>query len=940
MIMKTHKLIAVLLSLFMSLNTVGVCYAEEENVQETTIENNGADNNQSNNDEFSMHTYDGVISEYADDVPYYESDVETYTAIPTSFELDRQIYPDVRDQGGYGTCWAFAAMGLSEFDLINKGLADKSIDLSELQLAHFVYNSSFDPLGGTEGDQSKYYNGSTSYSYLDRGGMYEYAVRRLSQWSGAVNERDVPYNTENINNVLNNGLDSSYAYSKDVAHLENAYVMSLKNNTDDVKRAIMQHGAVGVQYYHSNSKLLWNSTNQLWTYYDPQVTGGGHNVMIVGWDDNFSKDNFVSDQPTNNGAWLIRNSWGFTQSYFWMSYENQSLLDAAWVFDMNRADNYDNNYQLDGGIDSYNVSNNICYYKTYSNVFTVQSKENITSEDLKAVSLSFTHVSDVNYKIEVYTDLKNNNPYSGTKQEQATVEGKTTYAGLYTIPLTQFIQLTPGSSFAIVVTTGKYSLDYEQGINWEKDGVKVWNAPVSLNSGKSFYGTSDNQWDWYWGNFCIKAFTTNNYRVQKDISNAVISRNDDFTVDNPSITVTYGDTSTLVKDLDYTVSTAMDETGTTVTIQGQGDYTGTLSKTFIPVSSLSLKCKDIAFTGSALTPEVTVKNGDTVLAVNTDYTVRYSNNVNVSENGIATVNGIGDYYGSVDVPFQIYNDIGETPKIYSLSLNGLIEFNFYFGLSNELLHDKDAYVLFILPDGREEKQYVKDAAYKNGMYRFTCGVYAKEMTQKVTIQMINGKGVKGRKYSYSVEDFTNSSFKSNSETSIKQRKLLKSMLNYGGYAQDVLSAYLDNKAYKNVKSEFEEEMNLISSDLLSAYKGKVISKDDFISTNIITLLLEESTSLRVYFDVKNEQIVKKYDVIIDGKKGVLQKNEKGYYVEISSIYSNKLDVTHTIQIGNLSIECSALSYAYSAIKNNPNSLNALVSKALYIYFEQSKAYFG
>ena len=937
MIMKTHKLIAVLLSLFMSLNTVGICYAEED-TQETTIEDNYDD--QSNTEDSSSYSYNEVISENADDVPYYESDVETYTAIPSSFELNKQLYPDVREQGSYGTCWAFAALGLSEFDLINKNLADKSIDLSELQLAHFVYNSALDPLGGTAGDQSKYYNGSTSYSYLDRGGMYEYAVRRLSQWSGAVNESDVPYNTENINNALNNGLDSSYAYSKDVAHLENAYVMSLKNNTDDVKRAIMQHGAVGVQYYHSDSKLLWNSAKQLWTYYDSQVTGGGHNVMIVGWDDNFSKDNFVGDQPTNNGAWLIRNSWGFTQSYFWMSYDNQSLLDAAWVFDMNSADNYDNNYQLDGGIDSYNVSNNICYYKTYSNVFTVQNKDNITSEDLKAVSLSFTHVSDVNYKIEVYTDLKNNNPYSGTKQEQATTEGTTTYAGLYTIPLTQSIQLTPGSSFAIVVTTDKYSLDYEQGINWEKDGVKVWDAPVSLNSGKSFYGTSDNQWDWYWGNFCIKAFTTNNYRVKQDIGNAVISRNADFTVDNPSIIVTYGDTSTLVKDVDYTVSTTMDETGTTVTIQGHGDYTGTLSKTFVPVSSLSLKCKDIAFTGSALTPEVTVKNGDMVLTLNTDYTVRYSNNVNVSENGIATINGIGDYYGSVDVPFQIYNDIGEVLKTYSVSLNGLIEFNFYFDLSDTLLNDESAYVLFIMPDGRQSKQYVKNATHKKGMYGFTCGLYAKEMTQDVIVQVVNSKGEVGRKYSYAIMDYVDYVLNSTNPIYDNAKPVLKSMINYGGYAQDEFNAYLDNKAYKNVKDEFLEELNKVSASDFESYSFKEISTDSNYSSRSISLILEEATTLRFYFNVKDESKNTSAIVMVDGKRANMGKNKKGYYVDVPPVKSNKLDEVHIIQINDLKVECSVLSYMYTFLNYSKNEIDITVTKALYIYYLRCKAYFG
>lgn len=508
--MKLKKWAAVLLTVFISFNSFGICYGQ-----------------------------DNIAN--ANDVTYYTNGVSASSEIPASYQLDKTKFPDVGNQGNYGTCWAFAAMGLSEFDLVSKGLADKNIDLSELQLAYYSYNSVVDPLGGTEGDQAKYYNGSTEYSYFDRGGMYEYAVRRLSQWCGAVKESDVPYTVENINNVLNNGLGDEYAYSKNVAHLENAYKLSLKNNTDDVKRAIMKHGAVGVQYYHSDFYLLWNDSKMLWTYYEPSISGGGHNVMIVGWDDNFSKDNFVGDKPSNDGAWLIRNSWGFRQSYFWMSYENHSLLDTAWVFDMNTADNYDNNYQLDGGIDCYKVTNNTCYYKTYSNVFTVQSKPGVASENLEAVSLSFTHASNVNYKIEIYTDLKNNNPYSGTKQETATTEGTTDYEGLYTIPLNDTVKLKSGSSYSVVVTTDDYALDCEQGISWANGDVKVWDNNVSLNNGKSFYGTANNQWSWPNGNFCIKAFTTNNYAINYELDGG--TNNDE----NPA-SYTKSDASIILKE--------------------------------------------------------------------------------------------------------------------------------------------------------------------------------------------------------------------------------------------------------------------------------------------------------------------------------------------------------------------------------------------------------
>lgn len=938
--MRKQKVVTLILCIFMLFNSISYCYAQDieepvqnetTNEEEATIEEDDAN-----------HEYNTVISDYANDVPYYDNDFDYYDEIPTSFQLDKSRYPDVRDQGSYGTCWSFAALGLSEFSLINKSLADKNIDLSELQLAYFVYNSAVDPLGGTIGDQSKYYKGSTSYSYLDRGGTYEYAVRRLSQWSGAVNENDVPYNTSNINDVLNNGLSLEYAYSKDVAHLENAYVMSLKNNTNDVKRAIMNNGAVGVQYYHSDTYLLWNSDKQLWTYYDPAINGGGHNVMIVGWDDNFSRDNFVGDKPENDGAWLIRNSWGFQQSYFWMSYENKSLLDAAWAFEMDSADNYDNSYQLDGGIDSYNVSNTICQYKTYSNVFTVQNKDDISSETLRAVSLSFTHVANVNYKVEVYTDLKNNNPYSGIKQESATIEGTTSYAGLYTIQLNDEIELKPGSSFAIVVTTDIYALDYEQGINWEIEGTKVWDAPVSLNSGKSFYGNSNYQWAWYWGNFCIKAFTTNNYKISKDIGNAVIAKNFDFTPENPSITVTYEGVA-LRKDVDYTVSTTTDEYGTDITITGIGDYTNAKKITFISINSLTIKCKDAPYTGGEVEPEVVVTNDlGTTLVKDKDYTLAYSNNINVGEDAKVTITGINNYYGSKDIKFQIYNDIGEQLKGFNLGLDGVIEFNVYIKMNSELANDPNAYVLFTLPDNRSTvKQYVKDAYVQEEYgHMFTCGVYAQEITKKVSFQVFNGDGVGGKIYYRSVEDYTNTSLNSDKEHSVKVRPLIKALLNYGGYSQNLFNYNLEDMAYKNIKDELQTSMDNVTKDVLSKYKAVITGEESGVTKLGLSLSLDAATTLRYYFQIDSSIDISKLDVTVDGNHKEFAKDSNGYYLEVPYISSNKLDIVHTFQVGNLSIKCSALTYAYSSLNNNTNPKGMLVSKALYLYSEESKAYTG
>ena len=73
-----------------------------------------------------------------------------------------------------------------------------------------------------------------------------------------------------------------------------------------------------------------------------------------------------------------------------------------------------------------------------------------------------TRESNVGYKIQVYTDLTNlKDPTSGTLQESATTEGTSAFAGFYTIPLNETVNLKPGSSFSVVVTLDKAALDHE-----------------------------------------------------------------------------------------------------------------------------------------------------------------------------------------------------------------------------------------------------------------------------------------------------------------------------------------------------------------------------------------------------------------------------------------------------------------------------------------------
>ena len=897
------RIITLLLSLFLIFNVVGVnCFGEDSNEpeqvettneEETVVEDDNSEVKvESTLPEDTSTGEDTTVEENAGETPqinfgYIPSDLDYNTpvvsgsssgikrapaVIPISYQSNIEelmtTYPDFRNQNPYGSCWAFATMGLMEFDLVKNNKVTKDIDLSELQLAHFVYNFVQDPLGGTVGDTARYYNENTPTKYLNRGGNFEYSIRRLSQWISAANEDDVPYSS--ASEVLTNGLSDEYAYNKTNSYLKNAYIINIKANTDLVKRAIMQHGAVGVSYNHLDAGA--NYVNN--TYYDDNKNGGGHAVMIVGWDNNFSKDNYTgSMKPTSDGAWLVRNSWGNYFSYFWMSYETVSLSDSAYVFDCSNERPYDNNYQLDGGLESSLVTNASSVY----NKFTVQKRDDIESETLKAVSFSVTTKANVDYTIDIYTSIYNpRNLEDGVKV--SSISGKTTSPGLYTIELgsENEVNLKPGSTFYVVITTNEPAVDYEYAYSEVVDindpnSLFVWKKTVSQLDRNSYCKVDGNSsYDAFTYNFRIKAFTNNNYKqAKKDISTTTIT------------------------------------------------------------------CKDAPYTGSEVYPEVTVTDGTTILVKDKDYTLTYSNNKDVGEDAKVIVTGINDYYGTKEIKFQIYNELNLKLSSISLTLDGLINFNFYFSLPDEIINDKDAYVLFTLPDGRQETKYVKDARVNDKGYRgLYCGVYSMEMTEKVKAQLFTGNGVGSKIYYYSMEDYVNIIEGMPSNASVMP--LLNSMLNYGGYSQDLFNYNLENKAYKNVKDNYLSEMNSLTYNDFDVYKPTVTKNDDNVSAKSVTLELYNGTTLRIYFNIKDISKVDASSIKIDDKSATLSKNSKGYYLDIKDIKSYRLDEYHTFEVGGNKVEACALSYVYSSLKYD---IAPDVSKALYLYFVESKNYF-
>ena len=130
------------------------------------------------------------------------------------------------------------------------------------------------------------------------------------------------------------------------------------------------------------------------------------------------------------------------------------------------------------------------------------------------------------------------------------------------------------------------------------------------------------------------------------------------TAQTPGVTVKDGAT-TLKNGTDYTVSYANNtKVGTaTVMITGKGNYTGSRSLTFaIMAKNISActvsKIANELYTGKALKPSLTVKDGGTTLKKDTDYTISYADNKKAGK-ATVTVTGKGNYTGSKTVNFTI-----------------------------------------------------------------------------------------------------------------------------------------------------------------------------------------------------------------------------------------------------------------------------------------------
>ncbi len=426
--------------------------------------------------------------------------------LPSSYDSrDYGYITSPKNQGSTGNCWAFGTISALETDSIVKGIDDlETADYSEAHLVWFAKNSAT-----TDTTHPTYGEGSTNsdpYTGSSAGGNWQYSTNALARWSGLAEDSDYPFYPYNATQMGN--YPESQRYDTGSGIVINSTEMMLDSN--DMKQWIMEHGSVTAAYYHNDAYL----NTSTYAYNCNATFTSNHMITIVGWDDSYSRENFLTNyRPASNGAWLVKNSWGENwglDGYFWLSYEDPSIKQKVG-FSSRSAGNAKNNYTYTAEGWVYTISLSGVF--KYSNVFT--------AKDYEVISAVATYACNPNtdLTVSIYTDLPSNytNPAQGTLA--ATWSTHIDREGYHTlsVPENTEVLLEPDMIYSVVIQTSCPDI--------EKNQAPMEHINYPAEAGESFFGS---KYAWYdntqynYANYCVQALT-----VEHEHEYSIISKNNE-----------------------------------------------------------------------------------------------------------------------------------------------------------------------------------------------------------------------------------------------------------------------------------------------------------------------------------------------------------------------------------------------------------------------------
>lgn len=458
-----------------------------------------------------------------------DDDVRTYAELPLSFNSrDYGFTTSVKDQMSTGTCWTFSGIAnLETFlkrqrygsDLGNFDFSERHMDQAVAQNPNDLKNPGTFGLGFDS-------NGNPIEKPINTGGSMVFTSAYYMRGSGPVEEADMPFKNytfgtvDGVNTVLPENYEpTANLYQKPSARVLDYWIVTqANNNTPEESFEVFEYnlklityvtGSVDVGIYMDDYANSYNSGNA--AYYNPNngVNNNfktNHAVLLVGWDDNYPKENFVKT-PSRDGAWIIKNSWGEKWGdggYFYVSYDEKSIYaETTAVIAAEENIEYDNAYVLDPlgwnskiGLSSTAETDEISIFG--KNIFT--KPEGV--EELTEVTIGYNYAAGY----EIYVDP--DGTMENIDDAIPSASGSLKASGYTTAKLDEPILLT-GDTFAIAVKYIRNGTYVDAPVEMKYDVFST----ATANHGTSYVSTNGTSWTEisnesnYYANCSIKAFT-------------------------------------------------------------------------------------------------------------------------------------------------------------------------------------------------------------------------------------------------------------------------------------------------------------------------------------------------------------------------------------------------------------------------------------------------